>query len=30
MKYIITKEPFVVMKTAMSLDGKIATPNRRI
>ena len=25
MKYIITKEPFVVMKTAMSLDGKIAT-----
>lgn len=25
MKYIVTKEPFVVMKTAMSLDGKIAT-----
>lgn len=25
MKYIINKEPFVVMKSAMSLDGKIAT-----
>ncbi len=25
MKYIIKKEPFVVMKVAMSLDGKIAT-----
>lgn len=25
MKYIITKEPFVVLKTAMTLDGKIAT-----
>lgn len=25
MKYIVTKTPFVVMKTAMSLDGKIAT-----
>lgn len=25
MKYIVTKEPFVVMKNAMSLDGKIAT-----
>ncbi len=25
MKYIVTKEPFVVLKTAMSLDGKIAT-----
>ncbi|PTQ83670.1 diaminohydroxyphosphoribosylaminopyrimidine deaminase [Trichococcus patagoniensis] len=25
MKYIVTKEPFVVMKAAMSLDGKIAT-----
>ncbi len=25
MKYIIDKEPFVLMKTAMSLDGKIAT-----
>ena len=24
-KYIITKKPFVVMKNAMSLDGKIAT-----
>lgn len=24
-KYIVTKEPFVVMKNAMSLDGKIAT-----
>ena len=24
-KYITTKKPFVVMKTAMSLDGKIAT-----
>ncbi|SEK46696.1 diaminohydroxyphosphoribosylaminopyrimidine deaminase [Carnobacterium iners] len=24
-KYIVTKEPFVVMKSAMSLDGKIAT-----
>lgn len=25
MKYIVKKEPFVVMKVAMSLDGKIAT-----
>ena len=25
MKYIVKKEPFVVMKAAMSLDGKIAT-----
>lgn len=25
MKYIVKKEPFVVMKTGMSLDGKIAT-----
>jgi diaminohydroxyphosphoribosylaminopyrimidine deaminase/5-amino-6-(5-phosphoribosylamino)uracil reductase len=25
LKYITTKRPFVVMKTAMSLDGKIAT-----
>lgn len=25
MKYISTKKPFVIMKTAMSLDGKIAT-----
>jgi diaminohydroxyphosphoribosylaminopyrimidine deaminase/5-amino-6-(5-phosphoribosylamino)uracil reductase len=25
MKYIVAKEPFVVMKAAMSLDGKIAT-----
>lgn len=25
MKYIVEKEPFVVMKSAMSLDGKIAT-----
>lgn len=25
MKYIVTKEPFVVMKMAMSLDGKVAT-----
>ena len=25
MKYIIAKEPFVLMKAAMSLDGKIAT-----
>lgn len=25
MKYIVQKEPFVVMKTAMTLDGKIAT-----
>ncbi|WP_407391238.1 bifunctional diaminohydroxyphosphoribosylaminopyrimidine deaminase/5-amino-6-(5-phosphoribosylamino)uracil reductase RibD [Carnobacterium jeotgali] len=24
-KYIVTKQPFVVMKNAMSLDGKIAT-----
>ncbi len=24
-KYITTKQPFVIMKTAMSLDGKIAT-----
>ena len=24
-KYIVTKEPFVIMKNAMSLDGKIAT-----
>ena len=24
-KYILTKKPFVVLKTAMSLDGKIAT-----
>ena len=25
MKYIVEKRPFVIMKTAMSLDGKIAT-----
>ncbi|MBC5625270.1 bifunctional diaminohydroxyphosphoribosylaminopyrimidine deaminase/5-amino-6-(5-phosphoribosylamino)uracil reductase RibD [Clostridium sp. NSJ-49] len=25
MKYIVTKTPFVVLKTAMTLDGKIAT-----
>lgn len=25
MKYIVEKQPFVIMKTAMSLDGKIAT-----
>ena len=25
MKYIVKKEPFVIMKAAMSLDGKIAT-----
>ncbi|MBC5629194.1 bifunctional diaminohydroxyphosphoribosylaminopyrimidine deaminase/5-amino-6-(5-phosphoribosylamino)uracil reductase RibD [Clostridium sp. NSJ-6] len=25
MKYIVTKRPFVVLKTAMTLDGKIAT-----
>lgn len=25
--YITTKKPYVVMKTAMSLDGKIAAPN---
>ena len=25
LKYIVKKEPFVVLKTAMSLDGKIAT-----
>ncbi len=25
MKYIVEKKPFVIMKTAMSLDGKIAT-----
>lgn len=25
MKYIVKKKPFVIMKTAMSLDGKIAT-----
>ena len=25
MKYIVTKKPFVVLKTAMTLDGKIAT-----
>lgn len=25
MKYIVSKEPFVVLKAAMSLDGKIAT-----
>lgn len=25
MKYIVTKKPFVIMKAAMSLDGKIAT-----
>ena len=25
MKYIVSKKPFVVMKSAMSLDGKIAT-----
>lgn len=26
-KYILTKKPYVVLKTAMSLDGKIATKN---
>ena len=26
-KYILTKNPYVVLKTAMSLDGKIATRN---
>ena len=26
-KYILTKKPYVVLKTAMSLDGKIATRN---
>lgn len=25
MKYIVKKEPFVIMKTGMSLDGKVAT-----
>ena len=25
MKYIVSKEPFVILKSAMSLDGKIAT-----
>ena len=27
MKYITSREPFVLYKTAMSLDGKIAAPN---
>jgi len=27
MKYIVKKQPFVIMKSAMSLDGKIATPS---
>ena len=27
MKYIVNKEPFVLYKSAMSLDGKIAAPN---
>ncbi len=27
MKYIVNKEPFVLYKSAMSLDGKIATPS---
>ena len=28
-KYITTRQPFVIMKTAMSLDGKIATASGR-
>ena len=27
MKYIVEKQPFVIMKSAMSLDGKIAAPS---
>ncbi|GAA0086467.1 bifunctional diaminohydroxyphosphoribosylaminopyrimidine deaminase/5-amino-6-(5-phosphoribosylamino)uracil reductase RibD [Clostridium sp. CTA-7] len=27
MKYIVEKKPFVVLKTAMTLDGKISTPS---
>lgn len=27
MKYIVEKRPFVVLKTAMTLDGKISTPS---
>ncbi len=30
MKYIVSKKPFVILKSAMSLDGKIATSNRRV